>query len=1122
MRNTSWRILLAMLLSCISLGLAAAGDATSEDHVAGVNASLLNSELANVQAKEGVSAEQLKAISSIYDEAKDWLSQADRYKSSTRQFIASRTSAPLKAKDIRESLRRISDKKLPRASQYKNKSLEELEQLLETEKAAQAAKEARVAELAHLVSLEANRPDAARKQLEASNKQLDELRDSLSTQALPVDSLALAQYRRDQARMLALKNQVAMLEQEMLSHPARLTLSKAQLEQAEAEAALAGRHVSVLEDLVNQRRKKEVEQVSKVEAEKEQDITEKYPALKGIAAENARLGKELKETTQALEKASKRDNDLRNQAQRMEAEYRSTQRKVEIAGLREALGQVLLEHRKNLPDPRKYKKQEARLRKHVTETGLRQIRYRELLRRENALEPDPEILLKDVPEAQRSELLPPLKQLLERKRQLLEKLVATDEAYLRALSEQEVMLRRVQDILGAYDGFLAEHLLWVRNTTVIGLDDLKKIPGELQTLLNINAWYEVGRNFVAQLPNAYLFHLMLALVLAAFWLRRHVRSALIRASEAVGKPAGGNFSATLKALFYSMLLPVAPVLLMLLLAWQLKQGTVVSPYADALAEAIYWASKPVYSLLLLRALACRRGVLEAHFRWRLASIQRLRKAINFLLATFIPASMLTIILVNVESSGLAGILLKFSFMAAALSQSFFVYLVFHAKKGVIASYLKQHPDSFLRKSRWLWFSLAVVIPVLLVILSLMGYVYTSATLLNQVINTLWLAAGLVVLQQLAEHWLLLSRRRIAYQAAVERYKAMAENKPDEHAPEGEKEVEFKEPKVDLVTLSKASRKLLNAAILIAAVVGLWLIWSESLPALVVLDTIPLWQHTAMVNGVETRVPVTLGNLLLVVAIAVTTLVASRNLPALLEIVLLQYFNLSSGSRYAMRTLTGYLIAATGMVLVFQAVGGSWSQIQWLVAALGVGIGFGLQEIVANFISGLIILFERPIRVGDFVTVGDSDGTVTRIQIRATTILTRDRKELLVPNKEFITGRLLNWSLSDQTTRLKLAVGIPYGADVELAEKLMLEAAAEHQLVLDEPRPFVYFQSFGDSALLLELRCVIDSVDYRIATLSELHHAINRKFREAGMEIPFPQQDVHLDVRGPLEVKLQPE
>ena len=250
--------------------------------------------------------------------------------------------------------------------------------------------------------------------------------------------------------------------------------------------------------------------------------------------------------------------------------------------------------------------------------------------------------------------------------------------------------------------------------------------------------------------------------------------------------------------------------------------------------------------------------------------------------------------------------------------------------------------------------------------------------------------------------------------------------------------------------------------------------------------------------------------------------AARNLPSLLEIILLQYFSISAGSRYAARTLTGYVIVATGLVLVFKAMGGDWAQIQWLVAALSVGIGFGLQEIVANFISGLIILFERPIRVGDYVTVGDTDGTVTRIQIRATTILTRDRKELLVPNKEFITGRLLNWSLSDQTTRLKLVVGIPYGANVKLAEKLMLQAAQEHPRVQKEPRPFVYFESFGDSALILELRCVIDNVDYRVVTLSELHHAIDEKFREAGMEIPFPQQDVHLDVHGPLEVKLQPE
>ncbi len=1120
MDRTTWLIAVALFLSCLSfIGLAEDGVGAGAA-IKGVNSALLRSELEKIQSRKDLLPERQKAIASIYEEAQGWLAQADQYKSATKQFLAARTSAPLTVKAIREELGKKQGQ-LPAESQFKNKSLEELEQLLEAEKADQAAREARVAEMAQEVALEANRPDMARKQLAESNQQLDELQKMLSVQKRPTEAMALAQYRRSQARWLALNKQIAMLEQEMLSHPARLALSKAQLEQAEHEADLASKRVELLEDLVNKRRKTEVELVSKGEEKKEQDIAEKYPALKEIAMENAELGKELKDITRALELASKRDNELREQAQRMEMEYRNTQRKVEIAGLKEALGQILLEHRKNLPDSREYERQEQRLRKHVTETGLRQIHYKELLRQLEDLDADIASLLVDVPEQDRARLEPPLKELLQRKRELLVKLIETDEAYLRALSEQDVMLQRVQEVLRTYDEFLAEHLLWVRNTPVLGFEDLKKIPTELQALFDLAAWGEVWKNFSRQLSGSYLFFLLLLPVLVAFWLRSRIRAALITSSNMIGKPAGGHFSATLKALLYSFLLPVAPALLLLLLAWQLKQGAGSSTYADALAEAFYWAWMPVYSLLLLRALACRRGVLESHFRWRRENIYRLRKAVAFLLLTFVPISMLMVVLANVGADGLAGVLLKFAFLAAAMSQSIFIYMIFHWDKGVVASYLQQYSQGLLWKSRWLWFPLMVGIPLLLVVLSMLGYVYTAATLLNQVINTLWLLAALVVLQQLAEHWLLLSRRRIAYQAALEKRKALAEKELEEHPPEMEAGVEVNEPKIDLVTLSKESRKLLNAAILIAAVMGLWLIWAESLPALGVLDTIPLWQHSTVVNGVETQVPVTLGNLLLVVAIIVATLVASRNLPSLLEIILLQYFHLSAGSRYTIRTLTGYIIAATGMVLVFKSVGGNWGQIQWLVAALGVGIGFGLQEIVANFISGLIILFERPIRVGDYVTVGDSSGTVTRIRIRATTILTRDRKELLVPNKEFITGRLLNWSLSDQTTRLKLAVGISYRADVELAEKLMVEAAEEHQMVLDEPKPFVYFQSFGDNALLLELRCVIDSVDYRISTLSELHYAINRKFREAGMEIPYPQQDVHLDLRGPLEVKLQP-
>ena len=201
------------------------------------------------------------------------------------------------------------------------------------------------------------------------------------------------------------------------------------------------------------------------------------------------------------------------------------------------------------------------------------------------------------------------------------------------------------------------------------------------------------------------------------------------------------------------------------------------------------------------------------------------------------------------------------------------------------------------------------------------------------------------------------------------------------------------------------------------------------------------------------------------------------------------------------------------------IGASWSQIQWLAAALSVGIGFGLQEIVANFISGIIILFERPIRVGDVVTVGDTDGVVTRIQIRATTIRNWERQELLVPNKEFITSRLLNWSLSDQTTRVKIPVGIAYGSDVNSAMTLMNEAAQENEEVLDDPAPSIIFQAFGDNTQNLELRCFVAELDDRVPTITALHQAINDKFNQAGIVIAFPQRDLHLDTTQPLDLRI---
>jgi potassium efflux system protein len=299
------------------------------------------------------------------------------------------------------------------------------------------------------------------------------------------------------------------------------------------------------------------------------------------------------------------------------------------------------------------------------------------------------------------------------------------------------------------------------------------------------------------------------------------------------------------------------------------------------------------------------------------------------------------------------------------------------------------------------------------------------------------------------------------------------------------------------------------------VLGLWLIWSTELPALEYLNRVKLWEVTGLVDGVQQPIPITLAGVIAAGALGFLFTVAYRNLPGLLEIVVLQNLELPKGSRYAITTISQYLVAAIGIIVVLNRLGMNWSQLGWIAAALSVGLGFGLQEVVANFVCGILIFVERPVRVGDIVTVADVTGTITRIQIRATTITDWDRKEFIVPNKEFITGRVLNWTLSNSVSRITINVGIAYGADPEQACRLLLEAAREHPLVMADPAPQAHFDGFGESSLDLALRCFLPSVDNRQDTMHALRTAIIRKFQAAGIEIPFPQRDLHIRSAEPI-------
>jgi potassium efflux system protein len=194
----------------------------------------------------------------------------------------------------------------------------------------------------------------------------------------------------------------------------------------------------------------------------------------------------------------------------------------------------------------------------------------------------------------------------------------------------------------------------------------------------------------------------------------------------------------------------------------------------------------------------------------------------------------------------------------------------------------------------------------------------------------------------------------------------------------------------------------------------------------------------------------------------------------------------------------------------------WSKLQWLVAALGVGLGFGLQEIVANFVSGIILLFERPIRVGDTVTIGGITGTVARIRIRATTLVDWDRKEQIIPNKTFVTQDLTNWTLSDSIVRLIVQVSVAYGSDIDAVHDTLLKVAEDNDRVVEDPAPAAFCVGLNDGSIDFELRVFIkDVLDY-MPLSHELYAAITRALRDAGVVIPFPQQDVH--VRSLVESK----
>ena len=664
-------------------------------------------------------------------------------------------------------------------------------------------------------------------------------------------------------------------------------------------------------------------------------------------------------------------------------------------------------------------------------------------------------------------------------------------AYIVQLSSLDATTRQLLDIARTYRALLDEHLLWMPSTDSIPIF-------QPLHLLNGVSWLVRPDNIDQLLQDAQisiqthklLVFLLIVILISLLSFRRRAISAIEQSAIQTKKIRSDNFTATLVTLLSTLVLTLpGPLLLFgsgLLLGNTIKAGE----YTYAMAAGLQGSGMLLLMLFFLKYLCRKNGLSINHLRWQPELCEGIRKQVSIMITVIVPLSFLFVIsaasvsskfiylanYVNVSEPGILAIG-QLTFIAVMILVGYSVYKIWHINGAFMNRLADATSPTRWRQYHALWFVPLIIIPPGFAIVSLAGYYYTATFLVAKLVLTVALILGLVLLKDISIRGLYVIKRRMKFTEALRIREELKKQRESLTTEAVDPEVEITVPDEEIVTygmFSEQVNQLIKTIFFIGFAIILWLVWKDTIPALNILNTVDLpISTTSVIDGVSKEVPLTLSDLLAGLLLGGLTLLAARSVPGLMEFTVLQHLPIGLASRYAVTTLTQYFVAMLGISISFNALGLQWSSIQWLVAALSVGLGFGLQEIVANFVSGVILLFEQPIRVGDVVTVDGTSGTVTRIRIRATTILNWEKQELIVPNKTFITGQLVNWTLSDTLNRVHIAVGVAYGTDTVKAMKLMREAADEHPKVLKEPEPRITFEEFGDNSLNLKIRAYLN-------------------------------------------------
>ena len=983
----------------------------------------------------------------------------------------------------------------PNNTDYASQSLANLqaqvEKLTNQQQDAQSALSAVNTQLAGQSSVS----ERAQTALTDNVKRTQELNQKLAD---PTTSSLLKQQIQLELQLIELKN---IYNQVLLKNSDQLTvLYQSRYELLNARVQALQKQIVAIQEVINQKNLAQTQsQVEQVQQQSQGTV--KNPFIQKELDLNAQLSQYLLEQTEKTNTLTQDELRMRNVLDNLTQTQRTIDEQISALQGTLVLSRIIQQQKQKLPtnlNIQGLSKQIADLRVKIFDITQKRNELYDIDAYISKIEQDENKSFTSAEKAQ-------LTSLLTERRKVASDLIKSLNNQLNLAISLELTQQQITQISDQIQSKLDQQSFWVKSNNPINLDWFKKLPMSLKAQFDgIGKKIGFPTNF-DNLPYLLTYVFILFVIGGLiFKFKESIKQRLSVINGEINTLRSDSQWHTPLALFYTALLSLSGTLWFLAACQLLGFFLVKNPqefWEWSLRMAAYWW---FFSFVL--ATLRPNGILVRHFGFSKESAAALQDVTKRIIVSVV-LLLNTSIFSNVMDTGLANdVLGEINTIVALLFCIVIIAPRFVRTEKSLSSNTTDQRDRTLLKIMRI---LLQLVPVILIVLIALGYYYTALNLITHIINTYiaWVVWSLV--RHTIYRGVTVASRRLAYRRLQEKRQQKQQDSSDASASDDVVVITEQEEGLALNEVRSQLLRFADLFIWTALFAIFYYVWSDLVTVVSYLRDITLWQQTSTTEAGVVTETISLFNLIVALIIVVITYILVRNIQGILEILLFSRVKLSQGTPYTITTLLTYILVAVGGAWAFSTLGMSWSKLQWLFAALSVGLGFGMQEIFANFVSGIILLFERPIRVGDTVTINDVTGTVAKIRIRAITMIDPDRKEVIVPNKSFVTGQVTNWALSNTVTRLVVSVGVAYGSDLELVKRLLLQAANEQPNILKEPEPRALFLTFGASTLDHELRVYVGQVSERNDTLDALNRRVNELFAENNIDIAFNQLDIFI-------------